>query len=73
MDDVSGESSMKKFFFIALLLAGLGLLGWQVYEKASASKNGFQRNRRKIPIAVEVAPALIVVWGMSSAASPGMP
>ena len=46
---------MKKFFFSVLLLAGLGLLGWQVYEKVSASKNGFQRNRRNVPVAVEVA------------------
>ena len=46
---------MKKLFFVVILLAGLGLLGWQVYEKASASKDGFRRNRRNIPVAVEVA------------------
>ena len=46
---------MKKFFFVVILLAGFGLLGWQVYEKASASKNGSLQNRRNVPVAVEVA------------------
>ena len=46
---------MKKFVFIAILAGGIGLLGWQVYQKASASKKGFSRQRRNVPVAVEIA------------------
>ncbi len=46
---------MKKFLFIAILAAGIGLLGWQIYQKASASKKGFDRQRRNVPVAVEIA------------------
>ncbi|RJQ57748.1 MAG: efflux RND transporter periplasmic adaptor subunit [Desulfobacteraceae bacterium] len=47
---------MKKFIVITILSAGIGLLGWQIYVKASATKNDFQRNRGNVPVAVEVAP-----------------
>ena len=45
---------MKKFFFIFIILVGLGFLGWQIYEKASASRKGFKRESRNVPVAVEV-------------------
>jgi RND family efflux transporter MFP subunit len=47
---------MKKLFFTLIILVGLGFLGWQIYEKASASRKGFKRERRNIPVAVEVVP-----------------
>ena len=34
-------------------MTGLGFLGWQIYEKASASRKGFKRERRNLPVAVE--------------------
>ena len=46
---------MKKFLFIAILAAGIGLLGWQIYQKASASRKGYNRQRRNVPVAVEIA------------------
>ena len=45
---------MKKAFIILIIL-GLGVLGWQIYEKASASRDGVKRQRRSIFVAVEVA------------------
>lgn len=45
---------MKKLFFTLIILVGLGFLGWQIYEKASASRKGFKRESRNIPVAVEV-------------------
>jgi RND family efflux transporter MFP subunit len=45
---------MKKLLFIAILAAGIGLLGWQVYQKASASKKGNNRKRGNVPVAVEI-------------------
>ena len=45
---------MKKILFILIILAGLGLLGWQIYEKASASRKGSKHERRKVTVAVEV-------------------
>ena len=45
---------MKKICFILIILVGLGLLGWQIYEKASASRKGFKRERRNVPVAVQV-------------------
>ena len=47
---------MKKLLFIAILAAGIGFLGWQVYQKASASKKGSNHQRRSVPVAVEIAP-----------------
>ncbi|HUV51435.1 MAG TPA: efflux RND transporter periplasmic adaptor subunit [Anaerolineae bacterium] len=45
---------MKKFFVIIIILTGLGFLGWQIYQKSSASRKGFKRERQNIPVAVEV-------------------
>jgi RND family efflux transporter MFP subunit len=45
---------MKKFIFTVFILAGLGVLGWQIYVKASAQKD-FRHQRRSVPVAVEVA------------------
>ena len=45
---------MKKILFILIILAGLGLLGWQIYEKASTSGKGLTRESRNVPVAVEV-------------------
>ena len=46
---------MKKTFFILIILLGLALLGWQIYEKASASRKGVKRDRQNVPVAVQVA------------------
>lgn len=45
---------MKKFFVIIIVLAGLGFLGWQIYQKASDSGKGFKHERQNVPVAVEV-------------------
>ncbi len=45
---------MKKFFAIIIVLAGLGFLGLQIYQKASDSGKGFERESRNVPVAVEV-------------------
>ncbi len=47
---------MKKILFIIFIAAGIGLLGWQIYQKASASKKGSNHQRRIVPVAVEIAP-----------------
>ena len=47
---------MKKFFVTVIVLAGIGLLGWQIYQKASTSKKSAQLERQNVPVAVEVAP-----------------
>lgn len=46
---------MKKFFSIVIILAGFGFLGWQVYQKATASNNNLTRQRQNVPVAVEIA------------------
>lgn len=47
---------MKKFITIMIIIAGIGFLSWQIYEKASGSKKGLD-TRRGIPaVAVEIAP-----------------
>ena len=45
---------MKKSFVIIIVLAGLGFLGWQIYQKASDSRKGFKHERQNVPVAVEV-------------------
>ncbi len=50
---------MKKFFVTILILAGLGFLGWQIYQKVSHSGKGLTRGPRNIRVAVEVAPVKI--------------
>jgi len=46
---------MKKFIIAIIVLAGAGLLGWKIYEKASASGTGSRHPRARIPVAVEIA------------------
>ena len=47
---------MRKFFVTLIILAGLGFLGWEIYQKASGTGKSLKRERRIIPVAVEVAP-----------------
>jgi RND family efflux transporter MFP subunit len=47
---------MKKFFVIVMAVAGIGFLSWQIYEKASGSKEGFGSRRGNPAVAVEIAP-----------------
>ncbi len=47
---------MKKIFTIAILIIGLGFLGWQIYKKASVSREEFKMRRRNLTVAVEIAP-----------------
>ena len=46
----------KKFIITIIILSGISILGWQIYQKASDSKKGFNHQRRNVPVAVEVAP-----------------
>ncbi|WP_299976697.1 efflux RND transporter periplasmic adaptor subunit [Desulfobacula sp.] len=47
---------MKKKSIIAIIiLSGISILGWQIYQKVSDSTKGFKRQRQDIPVAVEVA------------------
>ena len=46
---------MKKFVVIIIVLAGLGLLGWQIFQKVMVSKKG-PNKRQTVPVAVEVKP-----------------
>jgi len=47
---------MKKIFTIAILIIGIGLLGWQIYKKASVSGKELNQRRRNVTVAVEIAP-----------------
>jgi RND family efflux transporter MFP subunit len=47
---------MKKFVIIVITIAGIGFLSWQIYEKASGSKEGFGSRRENPAVAVEIAP-----------------
>jgi RND family efflux transporter MFP subunit len=47
---------MKKIITIAILIIGLGFLGWQIYKKASVSGKDFKMQRRNVAVAVEIAP-----------------
>jgi len=44
----------KKLIIVIIILAGIGFLGWQIYQKTSASKKGFNGKRQNLPVAVEV-------------------
>ena len=46
----------KKLIITIIILSGISLLGWQIYQKAYDSKKNFKRQRQNIPVAVEVAP-----------------
>lgn len=47
---------MKKLLVTVIVVAGIGLLGWQIYEKASVSRNEFKRQRGNVAVAVEIIP-----------------
>jgi RND family efflux transporter MFP subunit len=47
---------MKRFLTFVIILAFLSLVGWQVYKKMIASPTRFERERRAVPVAVEVMP-----------------
>jgi RND family efflux transporter MFP subunit len=47
---------MKKIFITVVVLGIIGILGWQIYEKASPSRKGAKRGRTKPPVVVEIAP-----------------
>lgn len=47
---------MKKFITIMIIIAGIGFLSWQIYEKASGSKKGNGSRRGNPAVAVESAP-----------------
>ena len=50
---------MKKFFVLIIILLCLGLVGWQVYQKVSASaKTEMAPRRMTPPVAVEIEPVL---------------
>jgi RND family efflux transporter MFP subunit len=50
---------MKKPIWIAIGLAVVGALGWQIYQRVSVSDQGFSHRRNRVPVAVEVAPVQI--------------
>ena len=45
----------KKLIVTIVILCGLSILGWQIYQKTSDSGKGFKRQRQNAPVAVEVA------------------
>lgn len=47
---------MKKFITIVIVIAGIGFLGWQIYEKLAGSKEGSGTRRGNPAVAVEIAP-----------------
>ena len=47
---------MKKFITIVIVIAGIGFLGWQIYEKLAGSKEGLGSRRGNPAVAVEIAP-----------------
>jgi len=49
---------MKKLFALTIVLAVLGVIGWQVYQKVSASTEPATRQHISMPVAVEVTPVL---------------
>ncbi len=49
----SGSQNMKKIILAVVLLAGVGLVGWQVYQKVVASQKGNGQKRRAVKVAVE--------------------
>jgi RND family efflux transporter MFP subunit len=45
----------KKLIISIIILCGLIILGWQIYQKTSDSRKGFKRQRQNASVAVEVA------------------
>ncbi len=50
------NDNMKKALGIFIVLALIGLLGWQAHRRASTSLQGAKRQHRTVAVAVEVAP-----------------
>jgi RND family efflux transporter MFP subunit len=48
--------AMKKYFFTVLFLLGVSFLGWQIYQNVNSDKKAVKRQRKKVPVAVEIAP-----------------
>ena len=47
---------MKKLLILLVLIGGAALLGWQIYEKATASLDSGNRRRRQPVVAVKIEP-----------------
>ncbi len=47
---------MKKILLIGILLLGVSFLGWQIYQRVNSDTKAVKRERKNIPVAVEVAP-----------------
>lgn len=47
---------MKKFFVAIAILAGIGIAGWGIYLTVFAARQDVQKQRRVVPVAVEIAP-----------------
>ena len=47
---------MKKLFFLLVLFAGVGVVGWQVAEKRAAESKQVRPKKRTVTVAVEIAP-----------------
>ena len=47
---------MKKILLMGILLLGVSFLGWQIYQRVNSDKKVVNRERKNVPVAVEVAP-----------------
>ena len=47
---------MKKIILIGILLLGVSFLGWQIYQRVNSDTKAVKRERKNVPVAVEVAP-----------------
>jgi RND family efflux transporter MFP subunit len=47
---------MKKILLMGILLLGVSFAGWQIYQRVNSDKKVVNRERKNVPVAVEVAP-----------------
>jgi len=47
---------MKKIILTGILLLGVSFLGWQIYQRVNSDTKAVKRERKNVPVAVEVAP-----------------
>ena len=47
---------MKKIILIGIFLLAVSFFGWQIYQRVNSDKELVKRGRKKIPVAVEIAP-----------------
>jgi multidrug efflux pump subunit AcrA (membrane-fusion protein) len=47
---------MKKILLTGILLLGMAFFGWQIYQHVNRDNKAVNRERKNIPVAVEVAP-----------------